>query len=381
MLLGAAAGALWVVAGRRWMESEEGLLDWDRVRRIAIRASGTDQPQSGRNAAELLSRYEAMVRRLEDPISAYTRTTLPSSRTPVSVLDRKGWIDANVDSFRSLFKPVDEIYQELEQRSAVAVPGLSLLSRTALSTQMGLLLGYLSRRVLGQYDMSVLGREPLSDGGGKLYFVQPNIEGIEAQLDLPPEEFRTWIVLHESTHAHEFEVFPWLRDYMNHILRAYLDSLLQEVRGGPGAGGAIPAALVRIVSSLRSGGSLLDAVMSPRQRHHMGRMQALMCLLEGYSNHVMNAVGRGIMPHFDRIKQRVESRSRDRGKAEELLQKLTGLSMKMDQYRLGERFVDCVVQREGIEFLNQAYEGPENLPTMEEILHPDRWIKRMENAA
>lgn len=363
------------------MESEEGLLDWDRVRRIAIRASGTDQPRSARDAAELLSRYESMVRRLEDPISAYTRTTLPSSRTPVSVLDRKGWIDANVASFRSLFQPVDEIYQELEQRSAVAVPGLSILSRTALSTQMGLLLGYLSRRVLGQYDMSVLGREPLSDGSGKLYFVQPNIEGIEAQLDLPPEEFRTWIVLHESTHAHEFEVFPWLRDYMNHILRAYLDSLLQEVRGGSGAGGAIPAALVRIVSSLRSGGSLLDAVMSPRQRRHMGRMQALMCLLEGYSNHVMNAVGRGIMPHFDRIKQRVESRSRDRGKAEELLQKLTGLSMKMDQYRLGERFVDSVVQREGIEFLNQVYEGPENLPTMEEILHPDRWIKRMENAA
>ncbi|MHB8990686.1 MAG: zinc-dependent metalloprotease [Chloroflexota bacterium] len=379
MLLGAAAGALWVVAGRRWLDSEYELLDWNRVQEIAIRTSGRAPLETPWSSHKLRSSYEQMVKQLEAPISEYTRTSLPSSSTTVSVMGRREWIEANVAGFRYLFEPVEEMYREVGRQTTVVVPGLSQLSQMAVSSQIGLLLGYLSRRVLGQYDMSVLGREPLS--GGKLYFVQQNIEGIEGQMGLPAEEFRSWIVLHESTHAHEFEVFPWLRDYMNHILRAYLDCVLQEVRrssGGPGAG---PAVVARMIDNLRSGRSILESVMSPRQQRYMGQLQALMCLLEGYSNHVMNEVGETIMPHFEKIKQRVESRSKDRGQAEQLFLKLTGLSMKMDQYRLGEVFVDHVVGARGIEFVNRAYEGPENLPTMDEVLHPERWIARMESAA
>ena len=379
ILLGAAAGALWVVAGRRWLDSEYELLDWNRVQEIAIRTSGKTPLETPWTSRKLRSSYEEMVRQLEGPISEYTRTSLPSTGASVSVMGRKEWIEANVAGFRYLFEPVEEMYRELGRQTAVVVPGLAQLSQLAVSSQMGLLLGYLSQRVLGQYDMSLLGREPLSSG--KLYFVQQNIQGIESQLGLPTDEFRSWIVLHESTHAHEFEVFPWLRDYMNHILRAYLDCVLQEMRRSPTGGGVGPAIVTRMVDNLRAGRSLLESVMSPRQQRYMGQLQALMSLLEGYSNHVMNEVGQAIMPHFDRIKQRVESRSRERSQTEQLFLKLTGLSMKMDQYRLGEIFVDHVVNARGIEFVNQAYEGPENLPTMDEILHPERWIARMDSAA
>ncbi len=378
MLLGVAAGALWVVAGRKWLNSESELLDWDRVQEIAIRTCGKAPLQPPWSSRKLRTDYENMVRQVEEPIANYTRTSLPSSGTAVSVMGRKEWIEANVAGFRRLFEPVEEMYHELGRQTAVIVPGLAQLSQLAVSSQIGLLLGYLSKRVLGQYDMSVLGREPMS--GGKLYFVQQNIEGIEAQLGLPTDEFRSWIVLHESTHAHEFEVFPWLRDYMNHTLHAYLDSVLQEVRRSSGSP-AGPAVIARIVDNLRSGRSILESVMSTRQQRHMGQLQALMCLLEGYSNHVMNEVGRVIMPHFDRIRERVESRSRERSQTEQLFLKLTGLSMKMEQYRLGELFVDRVVKARGIEFVNRAYDGPENLPTMDEILHPDRWVARMESAA
>lgn len=381
MLLGAAAGALWVVAGRRWLDSEYELLDWNRVQEIAIRTCGKAPLESPWSSRKLRATYEEMVRQLEGPISDYTRTSLPSTGASVSVMGRKEWIEANVAGFRYLFEPVEEMYREIGRQTTVVVPGIAQLSQLAVSSQIGLLLGYLSRRVLGQYDMSLLGREPLSGSGGKLYFVQQNIEGIESQLHLPTEEFRSWIVLHESTHAHEFEVFPWLRDYMNHILRAYLDCVLQEVRGSSGGMGAAPAVVARMIDNLRSGRSILESVMSPRQQRYMGQLQALMCLLEGYSNHVMNEVGKDIMPHFDRIKQRVESRSKERSQTEELFLKLTGLSMKMDQYRLGELFVDHVVEARGIEFVNRAYEGPENLPTMDEVLHPERWITRMESAA
>ncbi|MGE5618510.1 MAG: zinc-dependent metalloprotease [Sphingomonadaceae bacterium] len=380
MMVGAAAGALWVVAGRRWLDSEYELLDWNRVEEIAIRTSGKPPLGTPWSSLRLRSSYEKMVRELEAPISEYTRTSLPSSEISVSVMGRKEWIEANVTGFRYLFEPVEEMYRELGRQTTVVVPGLAKLSQMAVSSQIGLLLGYLSRRVLGQYDMSVLGREPLQgSSGGRLYFVQQNIEGVEAQLGLPAEEFRSWIVLHESTHAHEFEVFPWLRDYMNHILRAYLDCVLHEVRGASGGSAAGPMIVARMIDNLRSGRSILESIMSPRQQRYMRQLQALMCLLEGYSNHVMNEVGKRIMPHYDGIKRRVESRSKEKSPAEQLFLKLTGLSMKMDQYRLGEVFVDRVVAARGIEFANRAYEGPENLPTMEEVLHPERWIARMES--
>ena len=381
VLLGVAAGALWVVAGRRWLDSEYELLDWERVRDLAIRTSGKTPHLSPWAVRRAQSSYEEKVRLLEGPIAEYTGTHLPESGPPVTVMDRREWIEANVANFRFLFEPVEQMYRELGRQTAVVIPGIAQLSQLAVSSQIGLLLGYLSRRVLGQYDMSVLGREPLSNG--RLYFVQPNIEAVEADLGLPAEEFRTWITLHESTHAHEFEVFSWLRDYMNHTLRAYLDSVLEEIRRPSSGAGAATTMVARMVDNLRSGRGILESVMSPRQQKYMGQIQALMCLLEGYSNHVMNAVGRKVMPHFGEIKQRIDSRQRqrERNQTERLFLKLTGLSMKLEQYKLGETFVDRVVADRGIPFVNQVWEGPENLPTMDEVLHPDRWIRRMDTAA
>lgn len=378
VLLGAAAGALWVVAGRRWLDSEYELLDWDRVQSVAIRTCGKAPLESPWAHRKLRASYEEMVRRLEGPISEYTETRLPGAKTPVLVMGRKEWIEANVANFRFLFEPVEQMYRELGRQQTVVVPGLAQLSQLAVSSQIGLLLGYLSRRVLGQYDTSLLGREPMSSG--KLYFVQQNIESIEAELGLPPEEFRAWITLHESTHAHEFEAFPWLNDYMNHTLRAYLDCVLDEVRRSSGARGGGAGVVARMVDNIRAGRSILESVMSPRQQQFMGQLQALMCLVEGYSNHVMNAIGKRIMPHFEEIKGVVESRQKQKSQVERLFLKLTGLSMKMEQYRLGEIFVDQVAEAKGIRFVNRAWEGPENLPTMNEVLHPKRWIARIESS-
>ena len=380
MLVGVAAGALWVVAGRRWLEDEHELMDWDRVQSMALRTAGRTPLESPWTSRRLRAAYESMVDRVEGPIADYTGTSLPGVHKPsVSVMGRREWIEANVSSFRFLFEPVEEMYRELGRQNTVVIPGLGHLSRLAVSSQIGLLLGYLSRRVLGQYDMSLLGREPMDSG--RLYFVQQNIEAIESELHLPPEEFRTWIALHESTHAHEFEVFPWLRHYMNHTLRAYLDCVLEEVRRPHGGASATTTAVARMVDNLRSGRSILESVMTTRQRHYMNQLQALMCLVEGYSNHIMNRVGISLMPHFHDVKALVDSRGKERSQAERLFLKLTGLSMKMEQYKLGESFVDRVVEARSIGFANRVWEGPENLPTMEEILRPQRWVSRMESAA
>ena len=375
MLMGAVAGALYLAAGRRWLDMDKALFDWERVQDMANRTSGRMPISNPWVARKLRSSYEEMVQTAEGPIAAYTGTSLPSAGTSVQVVNRQEWIAANVANFRYLFEPVEEIYSEVGSRGSI-VPGMAQLSQLAVSSQIGLLLGYLSQRVLGQYDMSLLGKEPITSG--KLYFVEQNIESIARSLEIPGEEFRLWIVLHESTHAHEFECFPWLRDYMNHTLRAYLDCILQEVRRSSSGSGLGATLLPRMVENLRSGRSILESVMTPRQQEYMNHMQALMCLLEGYSNHVMNSVGRQVMPHYQEIKKAMDSRQKERSQAEKLFLKLTGLSMKMEQYRLGEQFVDRVVEARGIQFVNRAYDGPDSLPTMDEVLHPERWIARIE---
>src|SRR5512146_3189882 len=179
MLLGAMAGAVWVVAGRRWLDTEQELMDWDRVQDIAIRTSGKAPVTTPWTSRKVQAGYEEMVRKVENPIAQYTGSHLPEERSNVTVMGRREWIEANVNNFRDLFEPVEQMYRELGRQTPNLVPGLAQLSQLAVSSQIGLLVGYLSRRVLGQYDMSVLGREPMTTG--KLYFVLQNIEALETE--------------------------------------------------------------------------------------------------------------------------------------------------------------------------------------------------------
>jgi coenzyme F420 biosynthesis associated uncharacterized protein len=201
---------------------------------------------------------------------------------------------------------------------------------------------------------------------------------VQLQLGLPHREFRTWLALHEATHAHEFEGHPWVREYLNATLDAYLSSMAEHLRGKHDSPGAFVA---RAADRLSAGGPWLDLLLTPHQRELVSRLQAMMCLLEGYSNHVMSAVGRTLLPSYAEIERRIETRSRQRSRAERLFLRLTGLKMKLDQYRLGGAFVDKVERERGAAFLHQVWDGPENVPTELEIHEPERWMRRMERAA
>ena len=379
-LIGAGAATLYAVARYRSRRdgTQDQLIDWDRAAKIAIQACGSGAELPADDKARLQDEYEEMVRGIEGPISQYTGTVLPLGNTAIQVMDRADWIRANVNNFRELFAPIDELYAETARQSPLGLPVLADASRLFLSAQAGLLIGYLARKVLGQYDISLLGKEPLSPG--KLYFVEPNIKALEDSLQVPPRELRLWIALHEATHAHEFEVNPWVRGYLNGHLQSYLRSVVDDMREGT-APGMMSAFFTRLVSNLRQGQNLIEALMTPEQRVVLSELQALMSLAEGYSNHVMNNVGSRLLPHYEEIHARVERRQKQRGQAEELFLRLTGLKMKMEQYALGEKFAERVASERGMEFLNQAWRAPEQLPTEAEIRAPDRWITRVEKIA
>jgi coenzyme F420 biosynthesis associated uncharacterized protein len=367
------------VPDERALADPNRLIDWDLAVKVAVRASGRTPTLHPGARARIQADYEAMLRDIEAPIAAYVGNDLSLANTAVEVLDRPGWIRANMFNFRYLLQPVEDFYKESLGPARLSLPfGFQNAARMMLSSQIGVLVGYLSRRVLGQYDIALLGKEPVN--GGRLFFVEPNMRQVETTLGLPPDELRRWIALHEATHAHEFELYPWVRPYLNASLRQYLKLLIDDLRGRESGEGAMLSLINRFVGNLRNGHTVLNALMSPQQRELMSRLQALMSLAEGYSNHVMNHVGKEVLANFDLIHQRVEHRQRDRSQIEQVFLKLTGLSLKMEQYRQGERFVDYVVQRRGIGFANRAWQAPEALPTEAEIRDPELWIRRMEAA-
>jgi coenzyme F420 biosynthesis associated uncharacterized protein len=374
-LVGGAVAVGWAIARRYADDGDTRLIDWDTATSIAIKVSGADGGIPLLDRARLQDEYEGMVRKIEGPIAEYTGTTLPLGEIDVRVLDRAEWIRANVASFQQMFRPLEEVYTEtVGKNGGASFPGMTKLSRTMLSGQVGLLLGFLARKVLGQYDISLLGHEPLQ--AGKLYFVEPNIRALETTLRVPAADLRKWIALHEATHAHEFEVNPWVRGYLNGQLDAYLRSMAEELTSP--AGSMLGGVASRLLVNLRNGHNLIEAIMSPHQRQMLSRLQALMSLAEGYSNHVMNRVGEKLLPAYAETHERVEHRQANRSQIEELFLRLTGLKMKMEQYALGEKFAGAVTDARGVAFLNLAWQAPEWLPTEAEIRDPEGWIARMD---
>ncbi|MGI8423326.1 MAG: zinc-dependent metalloprotease [Chloroflexota bacterium] len=382
--VGLAAGAAFA-AGRllnsnvsRDESNNPRLINWGWARTIAVRGAGdphSDElsPVLEPGAKEAVQReYAERVERSAQLVAEYTRIELPAPLRKVHVFDRPDWVDANLSQFRLMFAPLDEAYGNTIARAPGAAP-VSMMGQVMLSAQMGILLGYLARRVLGQYDLSLLGREPVTEG--RLYFVEPNIAAMERRYKLPRDEFRAWIALHEVTHAFEFEAYPWVRGYMNDLLTDYLRSLSDDLFGMR-PGGALTLIAGRIKDNLFERGHMLEMMMSPRQRDVFRKLQALMALMEGYSNHVMNHVGARQLKDHAQLKATFESRAQSRGAAEQLFIKLTGLDIKLEQYVLGERFCEHVTELHGLAVLNQVWQGREHLPTLDEIHDPPRWINR-----
>lgn len=384
LLVGGALGAAWLVArsqaaaGRQsTLASKPRLFDWVQAEGLAVRIAR----QSGRIApavrAQMEEQYRRMLREIADPLMAYTGGHKNLSDAPVSVLDREGWVLRNVPGIRRLLTPLEAAYAEHATPSSQIslIPG-EAIARAALSGELGLLLGWLSRHVLGQYDIALL------SGGtpepGALYFVEPNIQATQLRLGLPGREFRLWLTLHEATHAFEFEDQPWVREYLDTSLAAYLTTLVDQVKDGQSL---LSPDLGSILRSIRSGESVIEAVMSDEQRVLFWRLQALMTVLEGYATHVMNAVGQQLLTYYREISERVEGRWQHRSSLQNWILRLTGLELKLEQYRLGDAFFGYVNQERGGDFVRRLWEGPTNLPTYDELRDPTRWLARMDGTA
>ena len=347
------------------------LIDWHAVRRIAhqrLGPAGDPMPQAPRAEAEAF--YRATLLRIEPIVAEEIGSELPEALETPAVVDRSQWVDLNIGTFRVLFDRIERALLEQQEGPDTAGRAVSRwVNRNVGNQQLGFMLAVLGRKVLGQYDVSLLAAGPTR---GRLHFVEPNILGTAAAMRVPRDEFRTFIALHEATHAFEFEAHPWLRPYFAGLVSETMELLAAESGGLMG----------RVREALAGGeGHWLERIMTPRQRDLFSRTQALMSLLEGYSNHVMNAAGARILPNFEQLHDRFERRGERRGAVERAIMRLTGLDLKMEQYAAGERFADAVIAQRGRAFLNRVWAGPELLPSLDEIRVPGRWIARVEGGA
>ena len=374
-LLGSALGAAAAVAGRRAEKvARRGLVDWPAVERIAIgrirSAPGTLAPADLRAAEPA---YADAMARIVPALSKALGSDLPGVVERSGVVDRAGWVRANTGSFASLMSKLetDLLDQVIPPGGGLAKATVALANRWVTTRQLGFLLGFMGTRVLGQYDLALLSTEAAP---GRLLFVEENIRATARALGVPIGPFRTWIALHETTHAFEFEAHPWLRPYLSERLERQLTLFGKDARG---LGREALRGLGRSIRGESDGQHWIERMMGPEQRALFRETQAVMSLLEGFSDYVMDEVGRDLVPDVERISERFHERRAKRTPFERSMLRLTGMDLKIEQYRNGELFVRAIADRRGATALTRLWEGPETLPRDGEIDAPERWIERV----
>jgi coenzyme F420 biosynthesis associated uncharacterized protein len=245
--------------------------------------------------------------------------------------------------------------------------------------QTGSLLAFLATKVLGQYELFPPYGETADSRPGRLLLVAPNIVAAEQELDVDPGDFRLWVCLHEETHRVQFGAVPWLRGHVMAEIQAFveetdLDSAAVLRRLWAAAGAAYDAVRGGTESE---GGSLIEVVQTPAQREILDRITALMSLLEGHADYVMDGVGPTVIPSVAEIRAKFQRRRKEANLPEQVVRRLLGIDAKLRQYRDGERFVRAVVEQTDMAAFNTVWERPENLPTKAELADPDAWVKRV----
>jgi len=378
-LIGTALGAAATVVGRHAERAaRRGLVDWKVVERIAIgrlaRAPGALDPAELRAAEPA---YTEAMGQVVPALSAALGASLPGVVERSGVVDRAGWVRANTGSFASLIGKLEGelLDQVVPPGSGLTKAAMALANRWVTNRQLGFLLGFMGTRVLGQYDLALLSME---SAPGRLLFVEENIRATAKALGVPLASFRTWIALHETTHAFEFEAHPWLRPYLAERLERQLRLFSSDARD---LGREALRGLGRAIRGESGGEHWLEQLMGPEQRALFRETQAVMSLLEGFSDYVMDEVGRELVPDVERISARFHERRARRTPFERAILRLTGLDLKMEQYRKGERFVAGIAAQRGPAALARLWEGPETLPRDGEIEAPERWIARVLDGA
>ncbi|WP_079079360.1 zinc-dependent metalloprotease [Streptomyces sp. DSM 15324] len=365
-----------------------GMVDWNLAVATATRLVRPGPEVSRDEARTVVAELRRHAKASEHHVRGFTRMgTEDTHDTPVLVVDRPGWVRANVAGFREILKPLLDKMQE-RRGSSTGGAVLGVVGGKVTGVELGMLLSFLASRVLGQYETFAPATRELPAGaknGGRLLLVAPNIVHVERELDVDPHDFRLWVCLHEETHRTQFSAVPWLRDHLEGEIQSFLGetdvdptTFLERIReAAQSLAGGRPEG-----EEDDGGRSLVELVQTPAQREILARLTAVMSLLEGHADFVMDGVGPDVVPTVSEIREKFQQRrAKGASRLDIALRKLLGLDAKLRQYKDGERFVRSVVDQVGMDGFNRVWTSPNTLPTKAEIAKPADWVARVHRKA
>lgn len=350
------------------------MIDWDVAVSTARQMMRPGPDVSWQDAHDVVDELRALVPIAEEHVSEFTGLRNPApDGGAVTVVDRIGWVQANLEGFQILLEPLTA---KLVERRGEPTGLTRAIGAKVAGAQVGGVLSYLASRVLGQYELFI----PPGQGNGRLTLVAPNIVATERTLGVDPHDFRLWVTLHEVTHRTQFTAVPWLRPYFTEQVRAFVEAsdldpaeIFARLR-------AAASAVKGVVANDDDSPSVMEAMQTPAQRAILDRLTGLMSLVEGHGDFVMDGVGPAVVPTAVLIRERFSQRRAGASRLDRMVRKLLGLDLKMKQYEEGARFVRHVVGEVGMAGFNQVWTSPETLPSVEEIRAPASWLDRVRPA-
>lgn len=372
-------------------------IDWGTAQRVGELIAGSP-PFGGVRSASV----EPLVREFAGKVATYSGLSSSAELPSLELVDRPGWIAANLKTMRPLLAPLAET---MGNGAGPLAGPLRSASGLLLGAQVGALTGVLSQRVLGQYDLALLDASVKP----RLLLLAPNLAQAARTLGVDRDELVLWVSIHEITHAVQFSGAPWLREYLGGMLKELIDGMQVTIAGKaangdgdaqdgengkrsgwlggmqlpklPDLGAWVPdlPQLREIVERARRG-EVLRLTLGEDRWQLVERMQAAMSLIEGHAEHTMDAIGAEVLPTLPRLRKAMNHRRENRGLPWRVLERLLGLELKMRQYETGRRFCDAVVDAGGPQALALAWSGPEALPTPAELEDPSLWIARVADA-
>jgi coenzyme F420 biosynthesis associated uncharacterized protein len=400
------------------------IIDWDTAISTGVRFARQGPQVSLADARAVVAELRGLTAVVQQPVREVTGLVSQGAIGPVAVVDRPGWIKANVGGFKVVLEPLADKLSERSRAVPAAGNVFTAVSSRVTGAQAGLILAYLSSRVLGQYELflppgegevpaggtvgngsaasygngsaapangtAANGAPPGGTAGapangtagtsasvGRLTLVAPNIVMIERELGVDPHDFRRWVCLHEETHRVQFTSVPWLRGYVQGMMTEFLlasdldtAAIVDRLRSAAGA----------VAEAVRGGGegeSLIEAMQTPAQRELLDKLTAVMTLVEGHGDYVMDAVGPRVVPSVEDIREKFSSRRGSSSRIEQIVRRILGIDLKMKQYEQGSKFVATVVAEAGMGGFNKVWTSPATLPTKEEIADPRAWLDRV----
>ena len=366
---------------QRVLLSGSGPVNWELARQIGI-ASGALGREDPSPSEEDLRGLEGAVRMSELAVADLTGMDSPQEVSHVRAVRRAEWVETNVRGLRGLFEPGAERLaralaeaRRTESDEPEGSPQLldAVMDRMApllTGVQVGMVLGHLAQRVHGQYELPFPRAEQSA-----LLFVVPNMAGFERDWSLPPDQFRAWVALHETAHAFGLGR-PWVRDHFLGLVRETAAAMEFDLAGlqerMEGLDLSNPEALTDAL-----GTELLTGALTDEQRLLLRRVQAFMAAAEGHASHVMDILGAKILPEYARIEEAMKRRHEERSQEEQAVERLLGIEMKVEHYRLGRAFSDRVTEQTDERTLSRMWDSADSLPSMPELEEPTLWLSRM----